>query len=181
MDNELEKENSLNQDDELESLINSSADEEASASSDDSTSVETLEEKVKKLESINKQLYARLQKMKEAKSKVVENKDDSFWRQKIEFLISHKDFDNEHLDYLEAVAKGKGISLEEAYKLPIVQKAIESSLKEKKLAEALEGGKAKGETIKSLAEEAREAAKDPEKHKEFWKKMQSRPKGFQGE
>jgi hypothetical protein len=159
---------------------------------DDFTSEEqTPEEKLQKLEELNKRLYARAKKAEERlkaleasskqpqTEKVAQN--DSFWRQKIEFLIRHKDFDEEHLDYLEAVAKGKGVSLEEAYKLPIVQKAIEGSLKEKKLAEALEGGKAKGETIKSLAEEAREVAKDPEKHKEFWKKMQSRPTGFQGE
>jgi ATP-dependent Lon protease len=136
MNEELEKENSQNQDDELESLLNSSVDEEASASSDEETltpeQVKALKEELRKKDSLNKQLAARLYKMKEAKSKVVENKDDSFWRQKIEFLISHKDFDLEHLDYLEAVAKGKGITLEEAYKLPIVQKAIESSLKEKK-------------------------------------------------
>jgi len=144
MDNELEKENSLNQDDELESLIDSSADEEASTSSDDSTNVETLEEKVKKLESINKQLYARLQKMKEAKPKVVEPQDDEF-KKKIEFAIFHgKDLTKEEMEEVFAYAKAKNISYEEALKSPVISTYLEKSREQRKAEQAqvdVESGK----------------------------------------
>jgi len=144
MDNELEKENSQNQDDELESLIDSSADEEASTSSDDSTNVETLEEKVKKLESINKQLYARLQKMKEAKPKVVEPQDDEF-KKKIEFAIFHgKDLTKEEMEEVFAYAKAKNISYEEALKSPVISTYLEKSREQRKAEQAqvdVESGK----------------------------------------
>jgi hypothetical protein len=145
MNNELEKENSQNQDDELESLINSSADEDASASSDDSTNVETLEERVKKLESINKQLYARLQKMKEAKPKVVQPQDDEDFKKKIEFAIFHgKDLTKEEMEEVFAYAKAKNISYEEALKSPVISTYLEKSREQRKAEQAqvdVESGK----------------------------------------
>lgn len=192
MDNVQEFQDSLNLDEGTETQEQETANEETSLNSSLEEG-QTVEEQLQKVLELNKRLFARAKKAEERlkaleankkepqSEKVVEKENDSFWKQKIEFLIHHKDFDEEHLDYLEAVAKGKGVSLEEAYKLPIVQKAIEQSLKEKKLAEALEGGRSKGGEIKSLDQEIREASKDPEKHKELWKKLQSSPTGFQGE
>jgi len=145
MDNESEKENSLNQDDELESLINSFADEEASTSSDDSASAETLEEKVKKLESVNKQLYARLQKMKEAKPKVVEPQDDKDFQKKIEFAIFHgKDLTKEEMEEVFTYAKAKNVSYEEALKSPVISVYLEKSKEQRKAEQAqvdVESGK----------------------------------------
>jgi hypothetical protein len=137
MDNEFEKENSLNQDDELESYIESSADEDASASSDDSTQVAALEEKVKKLESVNKQLYARLQKMKEATSKVVEPQDDKDFKQKIEFAIFHgKDLTKEEMEEVFAYAKAKNISYDEALKSPVISTYLEKSREQRRAEQA---------------------------------------------
>lgn len=145
MDNKSEKENSLNQDDELESLINSFADEEASTSSDDSASAETLEEKVKKLESVNKQLYARLQKMKEAKPKVVEPQDDKDFQKKIEFAIFHgKDLTKEEMEEVFTYAKAKNVSYEEALKSPVISVYLEKSKEQRKAEQAqvdVESGK----------------------------------------
>jgi len=145
MNEELEKENSQNQDDELESLINSSTDEEASASSDDSMSVETLEEKVKKLESINKQLYARLQKIKEAKTKVVKPQEDDEFKKKIEFAIFHgKDLTKEEMEEVFAYAKAKNISYEEALKSPVISTYLEKSREQRRAEQAqvdVESGK----------------------------------------
>jgi hypothetical protein len=145
MEKELEKENSQNQDDELESLIESSADEEASTSSDDSTSVETLEERLKKLESVNKQLYARLQKMKEAKPKVVEPQDDKDFKKKIEFAIFYgKDLTKEEMEEVFAYAKAKNISYDEALKSPVISTYLEKSREQRKAEQAqvdVESGK----------------------------------------
>jgi hypothetical protein len=145
MNEELEKENSQNQDDELESLIESSADEEASVSSDDSTKVETLEEKVKKLESINRQLYARLQKMKGVKSKVVEPQEDKDFKKKIEFAIFYgKDLTKEEMEEVFAYAKAKNISYEEALKSPVISTYLEKSREQRKAEQAqvdVESGK----------------------------------------
>jgi hypothetical protein len=145
MNDELEKENSQNQDDELESLIKSSADEEASTSSDDSTNVETLEERLKKLEGVNKQLYARLQKMKEAKPKVVQPQDDEDFKKKIEFAIFHgKDLTKEEMEEVFAYAKAKNISYEEALKSPVISVYLEKSREQRKAEQAqvdVESGK----------------------------------------
>ncbi len=91
--------------------------------------------------------------------------------------MKHRDLEQEHIDYLEAYAKSKGVSLEDAFKVDFIKKAIEKDIEEKRLAEAVSGGKSKGENLKSFMDEAREAAKDPEKHKEFWKKVMSQGKG----
>jgi hypothetical protein len=149
MDNEIEKENSQNQDNELESLINSSADEEASTSSDEEVltpeEVKALKEELKKKDSLNKQLAARLYKMKEAKTKVVESQDDTEFKKKIEFAVYHgKDLTKEEMEEVFAYAKAKNISYDDALKSPVISTYLEKSREQRKAEQAqvdVESGK----------------------------------------
>jgi hypothetical protein len=149
MDNELEKENSQNQDDELESLLNSSTDEDASASSDEEMltpeQVKALKEELKKKDSLNKQLIARIYKMKEAKSKVVQPQDDKDFQKKIEFAIFHgKDLTKEEMEEVFSYAKAKNISYDEALKSPVISTYLEKSREQRKAEQAqvdIESGK----------------------------------------
>ncbi len=105
-----------------------------STSSDESSQ---LDEEKKRLERQNKQLFARLKKLEEKLEKTVEQTkqtDDSGWREKVDFLIRHKDLDTDELEVVSAFAKGSGKSLDEAYKDPVVEGAL-LHLRQKKAVE----------------------------------------------
>jgi len=101
---------------------------------------------------------------------------------KMEFRIKHKDIDEEQLEYISAFAKGKGVSLDEAFEDKLVQKLIEEDMREKKVANAIPSGKSQSPEYQDLQAKLSQAT-TKEEHKKLWKEFQeqSKSKGVQTE
>jgi hypothetical protein len=96
--------------------------------------------------------------------------DDSAWKEKMEFVIKHKDLDEEQIDMLSTFAKGKAITLDEAYKDKLVLKVIEEDMREKKIANATPDGKSQSPEFKDFNRQVGEAVTQ-EGHKKLWKQV----------
>ncbi len=68
------------------------------------------------------------------KKKTDSEEDDSAWKEKVEFLIKHKEFDPDELEVVATFAKGSEKTLEEVLKIPAVEGALKS-IRDKKAAE----------------------------------------------
>ena len=143
-------------------------------------------EELEKLKSSNAKLYARAKKAEEAlkgrkdpQELKPDPESDADWKQKIEFVIKHKDLDEDQIDYVSAFAKGKGVTLKEALENKLVLAAIESDRKEKKIANATPDGKSNSPATTSFAKKISEANTRDE-HKKLWEQAsQGNPKGVQ--
>lgn len=76
------------------------------------------------LEAKNKELFARAKKAEEdlkrfKSQKVPEKGVDGEWKNKVEFLIKNRDYNEEEFDHISTVAARKGISYDEAAKAEI--------------------------------------------------------------
>ena len=107
---------------------------------------------------------------------------DAEWKAKMEFVIKHKDLDEDQIDFVSAFAKGKSVSLDEAYKDKLVLKTIEEDAKAKKIANATPSGKSQSPEYKDFQHQILEAT-DRESHKKLWKQAQEQGKikGVQAE
>jgi DNA-binding cell septation regulator SpoVG len=151
---------------------------------------EELAEENKKLKASNAKLYARAKKAEEALKGRKDSQNevkpepptDAEWKQKMEFVIKHKDLDEDQIDFISAFAKGRNVSLEEAYKDKLVLKTIEEDAREKKIANAIPSGKSQSPEYKELQQQINEAT-DRETHKKLWKQFQEQgnQKGVQTE
>ena len=77
--------------------------------------------------------YKTLHPEKVEKTKV-DSGNDSEWKDKIEFLVKHKEFDSDELDVVAIFAKGSEKSLDESLKNPAVEGALKA-IREKKALE----------------------------------------------
>ena len=169
-------------------------DDDADAGDDSVTepqSEEQIAEELNKLKSTNAKLYARAKNaekaLKEGRKDASEEQikpepeSDADWKQKIEFVIKHKDLDEDQIDYVSAFAKGKGVTLKEALENKLVLAAIESDRKEKKIANATPDGKSNSPATTSFVKKISEANTRDE-HKKLWEQAsQGNPKGVQVE
>jgi hypothetical protein len=92
--------------------------------------------KVKKLEEQIKEMEGNLQKVNQEKKSPLS---DDEWKAKIEFITKHREVPSEFIDEIGAYARGRSISLEDAYKSEVIQSAFkavqEKSRKEEKIPE----------------------------------------------
>ena len=77
------------------------------------------------------------EKTEKAEKKTAEPKTEDEWRQKVEFLMSHKDFSEEEFNHVATVAKEFNVSLDEAAELEddYIHYRREKVAKEKKIPE----------------------------------------------
>ena len=95
-----------------------------------------------------------------------ESPTDSEWKSKMEFVIKHKDLDEDQIDFVSAFAKGKDVSLDEAYEDKLVLKTIEEDMREKKIANATPSGKSQSPEYKDLQQQINDAS-DRATHKKL--------------
>ncbi|HPZ74857.1 MAG: hypothetical protein KBH94_05015 [Caldisericia bacterium] len=79
--------------------------------------------KVKKQEERIQELEKQLQQLNKEKKAPLS---DDEWKQKIEFVVKHRDVPPEFIDEIEAYARGRSISLEDAYKSEVIQSAYKA-------------------------------------------------------
>lgn len=94
----------------------------------------------------------------------VASKDDL---RRIEFAVNHRELDAEDIKEIIDVAKGKGIDLEDAYKLPYFQSYFQDKIKSRQTSNAIPTGN-RSATVrpsKSISEMTRD------EHKEYWEKL----------
>jgi len=133
-----------------------------------------------KLRETNAKLYARAKKAEEALKgrKDSENKtepqDDSSWKAKMEFVLKHNTLDEDQIEYISIFAKGKGVSLDEAFKNPLVKATVEEDQRAKRIANATPEGKSQSPQYKDLQQQINEAP-DRETHKKLFE--QARKEG----
>lgn len=76
---------------------------------------------------------------------------DAEWRERMDFLVRHRDFSAEELDELTAIAKGKGVSLEDAVKTPVWSAfASARKLEQEKASAAIQGTSASDKISKDM-------------------------------
>jgi len=171
-------------------------DDSADAGDDSTTeplSEEEIAEKLKELKNTkatNAKLYARAKKAEEAlkegrkdasEDKIKPETPIDPWKAKMEFIIKHKDLDEEQLDYIVAIAKGKDVSLDEAYKDKFVLKTIEEDARQKKIANATPSGKSQSPEYKDFKQQIANAT-DRETHKKLARQaMEKGERGVQAE
>jgi len=183
---ELEKElqDSLNPDESGE--LQTDAEPTGEEGSDEPLSEEQKAEEFEKLKTTNAKLYARAKKAEEAlkgrkDSEIKHDSTDDSWKEKIEFIVKHKDFDEEQVETLSSFAKGKGISLEEAFGDKLVKRIIEEDQKEKRIANATPEGKSKSSPFKNIQRQIEEAT-DRNDHKKLWEELsQGKSRGVESE
>jgi hypothetical protein len=78
-------------------------------------------EKAKKLEEEKKELLAKIPAEKPAEPKVETVGTDDEWKRRIEFTVTHKEFDSEDIGKLLTLSKGLGVDLEKAKDDPMFQ------------------------------------------------------------
>ena len=85
------------------------------------------------------------------------------------------------METLSSFAKGKGISLEEAFGDKLVKRIIEEDQKEKRIANATPEGKSKSSAFKDIHKQIEEAT-DRNDHKKLWEELsQGKSRGVESE
>jgi len=111
----------------------------------------------KKLSTAIKQKISYREKLEEAENKKVEqpnqpaqngnpsnSKSDDEWRQEVEFIASNRQFDKDDVSQLKIIAKGSGLSLEEASKNDLFKGYIEAKQEKERKEKAELGVSSRG-------------------------------------
>lgn len=118
--------------------LDTPAEEEPEA--DGSSEVEELKVKVAEMDSLNKQLYARLKKEEHKTEKPPNSQPDEGdldWRQKIEFVTTKgRNLDADDVDEVIAYAKGKKISYDDALKSEVIKGYLRVKQAKQRVAQA---------------------------------------------
>ena len=142
------------------------------ASTDDDSDVgegddETPEQKIERLENTNKQLHARLKKPAKPQPTKESNQSDYF-EEGIELIASG--VDKELVKEIKVQAKDKGISLDEARKLPIIT-SYETQLETQKKSDDA-SLPASGKSAPAKDESEFKSGMTRDDHKKAWEKAQ---------
>ncbi|MEW6606038.1 MAG: hypothetical protein AB1414_01120 [bacterium] len=84
---------------------------------------EKAEKRIQELEKAREEKKEELKEEEKPKATLT----DQEWKEKIEFVTSHRDLDKAEVDEIFAYAKGKGISLEDAFNSDFIKLALEAS------------------------------------------------------
>jgi len=188
MEKDIELQDSINPDEDGE-LKQTDTEPTGEEGSDDPQLEENAEE-LETLKAQNAKLYARAKKAEDAlkgrkdpqtDKTETDSTPDSEWKQKIEFVLEHKDLDKDQVEMISSFAKGKGISLTEAFEDKLLKKVIDEDKKEKRIANATPDGKSRSPQSTSIQQQIKNAT-DRDSHKKLWEQMtQGQVKGVESE
>lgn len=123
-------------------------------------------EKAKKLEEEMNNLKAQIPKPEPEKPKETVVSTDDDWKRKIEFTVTHKEYDSEDIDKLITLSKGLGVDLDKAKEDPMFKAYY--SAKQEKLSE--QGTTPQGRSPKVSPEKPVEQM-TREEHEAYFKKL----------
>jgi len=163
-----------NQDSELDLELETeeTQDTDDSKVEEESETIETVNAKLEQKQKEVDKLYARLKQDKPEKKPVKSQAEgDSDWKQKMEFVTTKgRDLDAEDIDEVIAIAKGKGITYEEALDSNVIKNHLKVKQARAKIANAIPPTSGKARVVNNKTWSTMTEAERKANHDKMWNK-----------